>query len=93
MQKAIGGNSDCPLDLINAHATGTQMGDQAELLAIHRLSHFLNDRPLLVTANKGHLGHCFSAAGAIETILTIMSLQKGEIPMIANLDNSLSTNY
>lgn len=88
MKQALGNDPSCPLDLVNAHATSTQVGDQAELMAIHRLSHFLDDRPLAVTANKGHIGHCFSAAGAIETILTILSLSSGLVPRIANLTNS-----
>lgn len=32
---------------------------------------------LLVTSNKGHIGHCFSAAGVAETVLGLESLKRG----------------
>ncbi|MFE4059768.1 3-oxoacyl-ACP synthase, partial [Streptomyces sp. NPDC059096] len=39
-----------------------------------------------VTAPKGVLGHCMGAAGAMEAALTVLTLQHGVVPPIANLD-------
>lgn len=71
--------------VVNAHATGTVVGDKAELQAIGRLAADLGataSTPLLVTANKGNFGHCFSAAGTVETIMGIEGLIAGTAPPI-----------
>ena len=39
-----------------------------------------------LTSNKGHIGHCFGAAGAIESILSILSIQEQKVLGIANLE-------
>ena len=71
--------------LINAHATGTPMGDYVELDAINRLG--LEKVPLV--ANKSQLGHLMGAAGSIELALSIMSLKHRIIPPTANVDEVL----
>ena len=44
-----------------------------------------------ITANKGNLGHCFSSAGLIETIIGLESLKSKEIPPIYNyMDNDFN---
>lgn len=68
-------------DLINAHATSTPMGDTIELDAINRIG--LSNIPL--TANKSQLGHMMGAAGIIEAIMSIKSLQTNTITPTANL--------
>jgi len=72
------------IDHINAHATGTSVGDVAEGKAINNAmgSH----RPA-VYAPKSALGHSVGAVGAVESILTVMALRDGIIPPTLNLKN------
>lgn len=71
------------VDLISAHGTGTVIGDLAEARAIHRaLGSAVDD--VWVTAPKASLGHLLGAAGAVETILTLMAMQLGSIPVSLN---------
>jgi beta-ketoacyl ACP synthase len=72
------------IDHINAHATGTSVGDVAEAKAINNAvgSH----RPA-VYAPKAALGHSVGAVGAVESILTVLSLRDGVIPPTLNLKN------
>lgn len=67
---------------VNAHGTSTPLGDATEAALIGQV---YPHRPP-VTAPKGVLGHCMGAAGAIEAGLTILTLQHGVVPPIANLD-------
>lgn len=60
------------IDFINAHATGTPHNDLAEGRWIYK-----NLPQTLVVANKGYTGHTLGAAGAIEAVLTLMSLERG----------------
>lgn len=80
------------LDFVNAHATSTPVGDQAELNGIQKLLN-LNDidreTPLYVTSNKGAMGHLLGAAGLIESIFTILSLKERIIPHTLNLNNEI----
>ncbi|HWP64057.1 MAG TPA: beta-ketoacyl-ACP synthase II [Candidatus Binatia bacterium] len=73
------------VDHVNAHATSTPEGDPAELQAIRTI--FGDHAPkVAITANKSMLGHTLGAAGAIEAIATICTLQTGLIPPILNLE-------
>jgi 3-oxoacyl-[acyl-carrier-protein] synthase II len=71
------------IDYVNAHATGTTIGDVAEAKAI---SMALNDK-VPVSSFKGHLGHTLGAAGSIETIILLEMLKRQEIIPTLNLDN------
>jgi 3-oxoacyl-[acyl-carrier-protein] synthase II len=68
---------------VNAHATSTPMGDTAEAAAIRAI---VGEHPL-VTATKGHTGHLLGAAGALESVFTILSLRDQVVPFTANLDD------
>jgi 3-oxoacyl-[acyl-carrier-protein] synthase II len=68
---------------VNAHATGTPVGDIAELVAI-RAS--VGSRPVL-TATKSMTGHLIGAAGAVESIFTVLAVRDGVIPPTLNLHN------
>jgi 3-oxoacyl-[acyl-carrier-protein] synthase II len=46
----------------------------------------IGDHPVL-TAPKGALGHMLGAAGAVEAIITVLSLRDGIVPQTLNLDN------
>ena len=74
------------LDHINAHATSTPEGDRAELQAIKTiLGEHAADVP--ITANKSMIGHTLGAAGAIEAIVTILSIRNGCIPPTITLED------
>lgn len=71
----------CDIDYIEAHGTGTALGDPIELDA---LSHVFGDRgraePLILGSAKTNLGHLESAAGIVGFIKTVLSLHHGRIP-------------
>ena len=60
---------------VNAHATGTTVGDAAEAIAIGEVF-----GRATVTAPKAALGHLFGAAGAIEALIAILSVEHAVIP-------------
>jgi 3-oxoacyl-[acyl-carrier-protein] synthase II len=72
------------IDHVNAHATSTPQGDEAELQAIRTL---LGERApdVSITANKSMLGHTLGAAGAIESVTTIMTIRESCVPPTINL--------
>jgi 3-oxoacyl-[acyl-carrier-protein] synthase II len=74
-----------PADIghVNAHATSTPIGDTAEANAIHNA---IGDHPL-VTATKSQTGHLLGAAGALESVFTILALRDQIVPATANLDD------
>ncbi|MFE5735030.1 beta-ketoacyl-[acyl-carrier-protein] synthase family protein [Streptomyces sp. NPDC056528] len=65
---------------VNAHATGTPLGDVAEARAIGEVF-----GRATVTAPKAALGHLFGAAGAIEAILAVLGVEHGVVPPTRNL--------
>lgn len=69
------------IDHINAHATGTQVGDVAEGKAINNA---MGRHRAAVYAPKSALGHSVGAVGAVESILTVMALRDGAIPPTLN---------
>jgi beta-ketoacyl ACP synthase len=72
------------IDHVNAHATGTTVGDVAESIAIN---HALGSHQPAVYAPKGALGHSVGAVGAVEAILTLLALRDGIVPATRNLKN------
>jgi 3-oxoacyl-[acyl-carrier-protein] synthase II len=71
------------IDHVNAHATSTPEGDKAELEAIRTiLGDHAGDVP--ITANKSMIGHTLGAAGAIEAIVSVMTIREGCIPPTLN---------
>lgn len=67
---------------VNCHATSTVVGDVGETRAIRNA---LGDHPVL-TAPKSALGHLVGAAGAVESIITLLSVRDGIIPATLNLE-------
>jgi 3-oxoacyl-[acyl-carrier-protein] synthase II len=68
---------------VNAHATSTPVGDMGEADAILEL--FGED--VVVTSNKSMTGHLLAAAGAIESVATVLSVHHGVVPPTINLDD------
>ncbi|MCE0488103.1 beta-ketoacyl-ACP synthase II [Ornithinimicrobium sediminis] len=81
---ADGGLELADIDHINAHATSTPVGDAAETRAIHRA---FGDRAaqIPVTATKSMTGHLLGAAGALEAVLTVLSVHHRTMPATINL--------
>lgn len=63
------------IDFINAHGTGTENNDEVES---HAMIH-LFDKPPAFASTKGNVGHTLGAAGAIEAVYSILSLQHQEV--------------
>jgi beta-ketoacyl ACP synthase len=80
----LAGLQPTDIDHVNAHATGTSIGDVAEGKAINNA---LGGHKPAVYAPKGALGHSVGAVGAVESILTVMALRDGVIPPTLNLKN------
>ncbi|WP_042200669.1 beta-ketoacyl-ACP synthase II [Paenibacillus camerounensis] len=71
------------VDLISAHATSTLIGDRSETAAIKKLFGEAAYR-IPVTANKSMTGHTLGAAGGLEAVALIKSIQQGLIPPTIN---------
>lgn len=70
------------IDVVNAHAAGTVDGDRVEATALQKA--FGSHRPAIY-APKAALGNTFGAAGAVEAVLTVLSLRDGVVPPTLNL--------
>jgi 3-oxoacyl-[acyl-carrier-protein] synthase II len=82
---ARGGLGPADLDYVNAHGTATPLNDSMEsagLLAA--LGEHASRVP--VSSSKGSLGHTLAAAGALEAVLTTLTLRDGRIPPTAGLE-------
>jgi len=64
------------VNYINAHGTSTKVGDEIELNAIQRL--FKHN--IFVSSTKSSIGHLLGAAGSVESIFSIMSINKKILP-------------
>ena len=80
------GISASDLDYINAHGTSTPMGDEIELGAVQRLVG--NDGGgVSMSSTKSCIGHLLGAAGAVESIFSILAMRDKVAPPTINLDN------
>lgn len=84
MQKAMqeGGVTADTIDYVNAHATGTELGDIAEALAIGEVV----GATIPISSFKGHIGHTLGAAGGLELIVLLEMLERQEIIPTRNLN-------
>ena len=71
------------VDAINTHGTATPLGDVAELIAIKKVfgTHAKN---ININSTKSMTGHLLGAAGAVEAIASILSIQNGIVPPTIN---------
>ena len=74
---------------VNAHGTSTPVGDMIELSAVEKL--FGLNTSLFMSSNKSAIGHLLGAAGAVEAVFSLKSLETNILPPTLNLDNP-STN-
>lgn len=81
MKKAYEMAGKPKIDYINAHGTSTPANDKNETGALKML--FADNVPP-VSSTKGQTGHCLGAAGAIEAVICLMSMQKGILPPTIN---------
>ena len=77
------GISTNDIDYINAHATSTPLGDLAECNAVKSIF----DSPPPISSTKSMTGHTLGAAGAIESIFSILSIVNNISPPTINLNN------
>ena len=74
------------IDYINAHGTSTPLGDIIEANAIADIFSTSQEK-IAVSSTKSMTGHLLGAAGAIESIFSILSLRDSRLPPTINLDN------
>jgi 3-oxoacyl-[acyl-carrier-protein] synthase II len=87
MQRALdaAGIEPDEVDYLNAHGTGTPLGDVAETKAIKRVFGE-HAKELPISSTKSMVGHLFGAAGAIEALAAAKTIHEGVIHPTINLD-------
>jgi 3-oxoacyl-[acyl-carrier-protein] synthase II len=88
MTRALASAAAAPLeiDYINAHGTSTPYNDKFETLAIKKV---LGDhaRRVAISSTKSMTGHLLGAAGGIESVISVKTIQTQMIPPTINLEN------
>ncbi len=74
------------IDYINAHGTGTENNDLSEGTAIMRI---FKDKIPPVSSTKSFTGHTTSAAGSVESVISILALQHNFIPVNLNFNQPM----
>ena len=82
---ADAGLSPGDIGYVNAHGTSTPPNDRVETLALKRV--FGRSVPL-VSSTKSMTGHTLGAAGALESVFSILALQNSVVPPTINLENA-----
>ena len=74
------------ISYVNAHGTSTPENDKMEY---HTLSSVFGERisSIPVSSNKSMIGHTLTAAGAIEAVFSLLTIQTGTLPPTINYDN------
>ena len=86
------GITPADIDYINAHATSTGIGDISEMKGIESL---FGSLPVQISATKSMTGHLLGAAGAIESIISVLSVRHDIIPATINtvtIDEDIPAN-
>jgi 3-oxoacyl-[acyl-carrier-protein] synthase II len=74
------------VDYINAHGTSTQLNDKCETMAI-KAALGEHAHRVAVSSTKSMTGHLIAAAGAIEAIICVLTIQRGVVPPTTNLEH------
>jgi len=74
------------VDYINAHGTSTPLGDEIEVRAVERVIGNAAGR-ISMSSTKSSIGHLLGAAGAVETIFSVLAIRDQVAPPTINLDN------
>lgn len=74
------------IDYVNAHGTSTPKGDEIELNAVTRLAGS-SAGGLIMSSTKSSVGHLLGAAGAVESIFSVLAIRDNMAPPTLNLDN------
>jgi malonyl-ACP decarboxylase len=72
----LAGRAPGELAYVNAHGTGSSLGDETEVRALRRLLGDAFGRPW-INATKGLTGHCLTAAGVVEAVATVVQMRGG----------------
>lgn len=85
MQRALAEAGIAPeaVELINAHGSGTVLGDRGEAAAL-RLVFGAHATQIPLTATKGQHGHALGATGAWEAVLSLLAMARGRVPRVVN---------
>lgn len=88
MENALRGSqvAVADIDYVNAHGTSTIAGDLAEAMAIHAVFGE-NCHAVSVGSTKSMTGHLIGAAGAVETIFTVLAVKHNSVPPTINLEH------
>ncbi len=79
------GVAPASVDYVNAHATSTPIGDPAESQALGRMLG-VDGHAFAVSSTKSMHGHALGAAGALEGVATVLTIQNGIIPPTINYE-------
>ena len=86
MLKAVEMHGKDNIDYINAHGTSTPAGDPVELESIKKV---FNDKIPPISSTKSQTGHTLGAAGALESIFSLLMLKNSFISKTLNLSSSI----
>jgi 3-oxoacyl-[acyl-carrier-protein] synthase II len=90
MRRALDDAGITPAEIgaINAHGTSTPENDKMEAMAVRLL---FGEAPPPITSTKSMTGHTLSAAGAIEAVISLLTVREGVIPPTINQDGDTDT--
>ena len=83
MKQALDMAKGVKIDYVNAHGTSTPVNDKNETAALKAV---FGDKCPPVSSTKGQTGHCLGGAGAIEAVISIMTMRDGIIPPTINYE-------
>jgi 3-oxoacyl-[acyl-carrier-protein] synthase II len=88
MAISTAGINAADIDYINAHGTSTPAGDIGELRAVERV---MDGHSTAMSSTKSAIGHLLGAAGAVESIFSILAIRDNMLPPTLNLHDSEET--